>query len=127
MQVKILGQYGFTRQASTNFKILLITVIVLAIVVIVALQFSSRKKFPLIRRITSLSLLFLGIASGLTGIALLLTPGKLEDSAFLGIARSAWAQWHTVTSILLIGFGIIHLYLNVESLKRYFGLSKTRK
>jgi len=126
MWIKILGQYRFERQSSANPKIILITVVILAIVVVIALHL-SRRKFPLIRRITSLSLLFLSIASALTGIALLLTPSKLEDSVFLGIARSTWTQWHTLTSILLIGFGIIHLYLNIEPLKRYFGLSKTRK
>ena len=124
MEVKVLGQYKFGEQTSADLKILLITVIVLSITVVAILYFSKRKPL-LIRKITSLSLLFLSIASALTGIALLLLPGKrLEESALLGLTRSTWTWWHSFTSILLIGFIIIHLYLNIDPLKRYLGLSK---
>jgi len=127
MEVKVLGQYKFGEQASADLKILLITLVVLSIIVVAILYFSKRKPL-LIRKITSLSLLFLSIASALTGIALLLLPGKrLEESALLGLTRSTWTWWHSFTSIPLIGLVIIHLYLNIDPLKRYLGLSKHEK
>ena len=95
MEVKALGQYKFGEQASADLKILLITVVVLSITVVAILYFSKRKLL-LIRKITSLSLLFLSIDSALTGIALLLLPGKrLEESALLGLTRSTWTWWHS--------------------------------
>jgi len=129
MNVESLGQYRFGEQVSiANLKFLLIIVVILTIISLIILHFTV-KKSPLVRRITSLSLLILGTLSVLTGIILLFLPSGqlLEEPAFLGLARSDWVRWHTFTSILAIGFGVIHLYLNFDALKRYLGLSKHKK
>jgi len=52
--------------------------------------------------------------------------GLLEE-LFLGLAKADWIWLHTFGSIILVGVVLVHVYLNSNALKIFFGFYPKRK
>ncbi len=114
------GSRAFAGTPQPYLWIFLTLVVILSIIAILLIR-RNKEKICTARKITSLSLLFLGIIATVTGLILMIPKEILES---IGIVRNAVVLLHAVFSILVIGFAIIHIYLNWPAIKGYLGLTK---
>ena len=77
----------------------------------------------MIRRVTSLLMLFSFVIMVLSGIADFISPfGRLSMMihwTFLGLDKMSWIALHIVFMVIFTLAGLIHIYLNFKPIKNY--------
>lgn len=77
----------------------------------------------MIKKITSLTLAWMFLVSAISGLLLYIAPpGRIAhwaDWKFFGLSKNSWDHLHTVTTIMMIGVVVLHLYYNWKPFTSY--------